>query len=124
MKAKRRESKTTESKKALGMLGVNYCFVKYSEVEDLKQKLSDASLALSQTVKSLAGIKWMSLRPEARAALSAKLMDISDIKLSTQSLNKASEQLVYDPRMEWISKSTAGRLQDSKRGRSKKSQKK
>lgn len=79
-KRTKRRTKTGSSRKALGMLGVNFCFVKYSEVEDLRQKLNDASIALSQTAKSLADIKWMSMRPREKEESLQKSMGISDIK--------------------------------------------
>jgi hypothetical protein len=115
------------SKKALGMLGVNFCFVRYSEIEDLRLKSSAASIALSQVAKSCADIKLMSTRsdePETMAAaeeLLQKSMDIWDTKLNTQSHNKASAAEESERDLAQTLKSIASPLTVSPNGRRKKS---
>lgn len=90
-KKSKSKSQDNSSKKVLGMLGVNFCFVKYSEVEDLRLRLNDVSLAASKAAKSLAAIKLMCLRPEEREESFAKLTDMSDTKQNKQSITRDSE---------------------------------
>lgn len=116
-------SASNSSKKALGMLGVNYCFVKYSQIEALKQKSNAASLALSHLAKSCVDIKLMCLRPEAREKSLQKLMDMSDTKPSTPLLNKSFVLDVSKKDMVKRLKSTGLRSPGSQNGRKKKSQK-
>lgn len=112
------------SKNPLGMLGVNYCFVKYSEIEDLKRSANDASIALSKVARSVSDIKLMSMRSEASEGLSQKLTATSDTKHNTQLLNRTSEPDGFATDTERISKSIVSPLPDSPSGRTRKSRRK
>jgi len=121
----RTERKQKEQiKKAQGMLGVNYCFVKYSEVEDLRQKLNDASIALSQAAKSLVSIGWMSTARMDNVASYAKSTDISDTNRNTLLPNRDLEPDAFGINMVKKSKFIDSHSTGLPTGQTKKSRKK
>jgi len=81
------------SKKVLGIDAANYCFVRYSEIEDLRRSANDASIALSRIAKLCADIKLMSMRNGKWTTdeLLQKLMDTSVTRPSTRLVNRISE---------------------------------
>jgi hypothetical protein len=113
------------TKKATDISEENYVFVRYSEIMDLRQKLSDASRVMSNLAASLVNTKWMSMRPEAREGLSQKLTGQS-VTLTPNTLS-AIEDLgkgEYSNLTGKILKSIDSPLTDSKHGRKRKSQRK
>ena len=115
------------SKNPLGMLGANYCFVKYSEIEALRRSANDASIALSRLAKASADIKLMSLRPDLKptawtnAGLSQKLTDTWATRHNTPLPSRISEADAFGLNTEKISKSIDSPLPDSPDGQTRKS---
>lgn len=120
----KRKGTTSSSRKARGMLKENFVYVKYSEIEDLRQKLSDASTALSHAAKSLADIKLTCTPPEVDVESLQRLMDLSDTNRRTLLHNRTSEPDAFGIPTDKTLKSIASPWADLQSGQTKKSRKK
>lgn len=93
-------------KKAKDISEKNVVYVRYSEVEDLKQRLKDASRALSNLALSLSGTGLIALPPKETERLLRKSTDIKVTKANLQRLYKNSDLEGLEKTMAEISKNT------------------
>lgn len=110
-----------KSKRAQDMTAKRYVSLTFSEYMDLRQKMSDASLALSRLAQSLADIKWMCLPKKELVESLQKSTDTWDTKLSTPLPSKDLEPDAFGRSTGKTLKSTDSLLQGSKYGQTRKS---